>query len=127
MNTLVKSEPTTTTPAKVEREVAWMLPTVNIYETREGYVLEAEMPGVNKAGLEVTLENNELTLVGHRVLDPLPSEVIYRETRPAEFRRTFEIDPSIDASKITAHLEQGLLTLRLPKAERIQPRKISVA
>ena len=126
MNTLMKNE-TTTAPAKVEREAAWVLPTVNIYETREGYVLEAEMPGVNKTGLEITMENNELTLAGHRALDPIKAEAVYRETRPAEFRRTFEIDPSIDASKITAHLEQGLLTLRLPKAERIQPRKISVA
>jgi len=126
MKTLVQKDTPTTTPAKPEREPQWMLPAVNIYESPEGYLLEAEMPGVNKKGLEVTLDNNELTIVGHRETVPLQPEVIHRESKPAEFRRTFEVDPSIDTGAITAQMDQGLLTLRLPKAQRLQPRKIAV-
>lgn len=103
-------------------------PTVNIFETKDGFVLEAEMPGVNKEGLEITLEGNALTLVGRRNGEGVPNgEVLYRESRPAHFRRVFELDPAIDTSKINARIEQGILTLTLPKAERVKPRKITVA
>jgi len=110
---------------KPERQ--YVIPEVNIFETREGYVLEAEMPGVSKDGLEVTLDNNELTLVGHRRQPPGPGNALVRESRNADFRRVFELDPAIDTSVVSARMEQGLLTLTLPKSERLKPRKISVA
>jgi len=101
-------------------------PEVNIYETKEGYVLEAEMPGVNKSGLEITLEGNVLTFLGHRGDDFLDASLLYRESKPADFRRVFELDPAIDTSKISAKIEQGVLTLHLPKSEKVKPRKIAV-
>jgi len=104
----------------------YLSPQVNIFETKDGFVLEAEMPGVNKDGLEITLEENNLTLVGRRQNESFGSEVIYRETKPAHFRRVFELDPVIDAGKIGAKMEQGILTLTLPKAEKVKPRKITV-
>lgn len=107
-------------------ERAYMAPEVNIYETPEGYVVEAEMPGVPKDGLEITLENNTLTFVGHRATEPAAGEVLYRESRAADYRRVFELDPAIDAEKITAEMHQGVLTLHLPKAERVKPRKIEI-
>jgi len=127
MKTLVQNE-NAASPARVANaaEPAWTLPAVNIYETKEAYVLEAEMPGVSKKGLEVTLENNELTIVGHRDTTPVKPEWLYRESKPAEFRRSFELDPAIDTAQIAARIDQGLVTLTLPKAERIKPRKISV-
>lgn len=126
MKTLVQTQ-NPLAPARVEQEpTAWLLAPVNIFETNDGYVLEAEMPGVNKKGLEITLEGNELTITGHR--DDAPTAgLLYRESKPAGFRRSFELDPAIDASKISAHLDQGLLTLRLPKADQIKPRKINVS
>jgi HSP20 family protein len=51
---------------------------------------------------------------------------VYRETRGFDYRRAFEIDPSIDTAKITAKIDQGVLTLTLPKAESVKPRKITV-
>ena len=105
---------------------AWELPPANIREEQEAYVLELEMPGVPKDGIEVTVENNELTIVGHRS-DPQPQgEVVYRESRNGDFRRSFEIDTSIDTAKIVAKMEQGILRLTLPKAESLKPRKIAV-
>ena len=89
-------------------------------------MLEAEMPGVNKDGLEVTLEGNSLELVGHRQGELPEGQTLYRESKPADFRRVFELDPAIDAGKITARMEQGILTLTLPKAEKVKPRKITV-
>jgi HSP20 family protein len=104
----------------------WLLPPVNVYELQEAYVIEAEMPGVARDGLEVTLEDHTLTLAGRRGLNAPPGAALHVESKPAGFRRVFEVDPAIDAGKISARLEQGLLTVHLPKAERLQPRRITV-
>lgn len=113
-----------TRPA-VERNVEFISPEVNIFETKEGYVLEAEMPGVNKEGLELTLEGNEITIVGRRNLERM-TQPLFRESREADFRRVFELDPAIDTSKVSARMEQGVLTLSLPKSEKVKPRRIAV-
>jgi HSP20 family protein len=84
------------------------------------------MPGVNKDGLEITLEGNEITLVGHRHVERLNGELIFTESRDADYRRVFELDPAIDTGKVSARMEQGVLTLTLPKSERVKPRKIKV-
>jgi HSP20 family protein len=122
MKATVEKQAQATRPDRVE----YIIPEVNIFETRDGYVLEAEMPGVNKDGLEITLEGNELTLVGRRNQDNRTGETLFRERPTAHYRRLFELDPAIDTSKIAARMEQGLLTLTLPKSERVKPRKISV-
>ena len=130
MSTIIKQaqESAPSNPASVEIEREYVRPMVNIYENQEGYVLEAELPGVNKAGVSVSLEGNLLTLEGRRVLSAAQdSESLYRETQDADFRRVFEVDPAIDGGKITARMEQGVLTLTLPKAEAAKPRTIAVA
>jgi len=104
----------------------YVSPVVNICETPEGYVLQAEMPGVNKEGLEIMLEGNEITIVGHRGSDVLPGQPLFRESNSADFRRVFELDPAIDTSKISAQVDQGVLTLTLPKSEKVKPRRIKV-
>jgi len=104
----------------------YLTPLANILETKDGYVLEAEMPGVNKDGLEVSVENGELTIAGRRTVVEVPGRELYRESRAFDYRRTFELDPSIDAAKISAKIDQGVLTLHLPKAEAVKPRKITV-
>ena len=108
-------------------ERPYLAPDVNIFETKDSYVLEAEMPGVNKDGLEITLEDNVLTLVGRRQDDKATGELIYRESKPADFRRVFELDPAIATQNITAKIEQGILTLHLPKTEKVKPRQITVS
>ena len=112
-----------------ERTVAqeFVSPEVNIFETKDGYVLEAEMPGVSKEGLEITLEGNEITIVGHRHTEPASGNALLRERRELDYRRVFELDPAIDTGKVSAKIEQGLLTLTLPKSERVKPRKIVVS
>jgi HSP20 family protein len=118
--------------ASVQNEVAettpqeYIAPEVNIFETKDGYVLEAEMPGVSKEGLEITLEGNEITLVGHRNRETPVGASLFRESRLVDYRRVFELDPAIDTSRVSARIEQGVLTLTLPKSEQVKPRKISV-
>ena len=104
----------------------WVQPQVNIVETKEGYILEAEMPGVSKDGLEVLLEGNELTIVGRRIPMTENAQLLYRESYDYDFRRSFELDPAIDTSRITARMENGVLHLELPKAEKVKPRRITI-
>ena len=107
-------------------ERGYLVPQVNIAETKDSLILEAEMPGVSKEGLEVLLEGNELTIVGRRETGVSGAEQVYRESSPRDFRREFVLDPSIDTSKLSATIEQGMLTLTLPKTEKVKPRKIQV-
>ncbi len=101
-------------------------PVVNISETKYSFVLEAEMPGVNKDGLEITLENNELTIIGRRNRETVSGEPLFGERHTAHFRRVFELVPAIDTGRINAKADQGVLTLTLPKSERVKPQKITV-
>jgi HSP20 family protein len=109
------------------RQPEYATPEVNIFENKDGYVLEAEMPGVNKEGLEITVEGNELTIIGHRHAEQVAGQPIFRERRLADYRRLFELDPAIDAAKVSAKIDQGIVTVTLPKSERVKPRKIAVA
>jgi len=104
----------------------WATPRANIREEKDAYILQLDMPGVTKEGLEITVENNELTIIGHRI-DPEPQgEVVYRETRAQDYRRVFDLDPSIDVNRISAKMDYGVVTLTLPRAESVKPRKIAV-
>ena len=102
-------------------------PPASVTEIGDGYMLEIEMPGVKKDGFEISVENNELTITGRRSLPAVEGTLIHRESRPENFRRVFELDPSIDANKISAKIEQGLVILTLPTAEHVKPRKITVS
>ena len=126
MKTTLQKE--TVTAPTVERTptVQYVAPDVNIYETKDGYALEAEMPGVNKDGLEITLEGHEITIVGRRRAEIATGEPLFRERHGADFRRVFELDPAIDTTKISARMNQGVLFLMLPKSEVVKPRKITV-
>jgi HSP20 family protein len=123
MNTLTR-ETRETDRAQAEQ---FITPSASVTEVGDGYRLEIEMPGVKKNGLEISFENNELTIIGRRSLPAVEGTLIHRESRPENFRRMFELDPSIDANKIGAKIEQGLVTLTLPKAEHVKPRKITVS
>jgi HSP20 family protein len=123
MNTIVREN------RETERgnQEQYTAPMASLAENGDGYMLQVEMPGVNKEGLEISIENNELTILGRRSLPTINGAVLHRESRRENFRRTFELDPSIDANKISAKIDQGILTVHLPKAEQVKPRKITVS
>src|SRR5215467_8126853 len=123
MNTLTR-ETRESGRTQVEQSI---MPPASVTEIADGYVLEIEMPGVKKDGLDISAENNELTIVGRRSLPAVEGTLVHHESRRENFRRTFELDPSIDADKISAKIDQGLVTLTLLKAEHVKPRKITVS
>ena len=112
---------TAETPARIR----YVTPAVAIFEDADGYTIEAELPGVSKDGVHVTVENGELTFTGTKRTRPAGTR-IYGELAHADYRRVFDLDPAVDTAKITAKMDQGLLTLRLPKAQEKKPRTISV-
>jgi len=122
MNTLVRQNDSDS----LQKE-QFVAPSASVLEEGDGYVLQVEMPGVNKEGLEISIENNELTIIGRRSLPTVQGTLIHHESRRENYRRTFELDPSINSDKISAKVDQGVVTLTLPKAEHVRPRKISVS
>ncbi len=130
MSTATNQDELKTAPVAEQPETAqnFVSPEVNIHETTDGYVLEADLPGVNKTGLDIAVEANILTITGHRTQVNQPAEPVYRGSHPSyDYRRAFELDPAIDTAKIDARLEQGVLTVRLPKSERAKTRKVQVS
>lgn len=124
MNTTIEKE----TQATIERpgSVQYVTPDVNIFEAPDAYYLEAEMPGVGRDGLEITVEDREITLIGRRQADVATGNALVRERRATDYRRVFELDPTIDTARIAAKIDQGMVTVTLPKVEKVKPRKISV-
>jgi len=122
------------TDVSVEREgrppeppESYFVPATDIYETAEELVLVADMPGVSTSGLDVTAEDNVLTLRGRPAEESKPQgEVLLEEFQAGEFYRSFQLPADYDTQKIHATLKQGVLTLRLPKSERVKPRRIEV-
>ncbi len=127
MDTLVRENRTENRTNGQLATEQFVAPVATVLENANGYLLQVEMPGVNKEGLEMWVENNELTIIGRRSPPTVQGTVIHRESRRENFRRSFELDPSIDAGDIGAKIEQGVVTLTLPKAEQVKPRKITVS
>ena len=105
-----------------ERYVA---PPVDIYETREGLVVLADVPGVAPEALDVRVDHNVLTIRGH-ARHGAPGEVTYREYDLVNFFRQFELNDKVDQRYITADLKSGVLTVHVPKAQEAKPRQIEV-
>jgi HSP20 family molecular chaperone IbpA len=102
-------------------------PVVRIYEEDEAWMLEAEMPGVTRDNVQINTEDTELTIVGRKSDTAVEdAKVLYRESHSHDYRRVFELHPSVDTSRIKARMESGLLKVTLPKAERVKPRSIQV-
>jgi len=125
--TVAANPPQKTSPSREETRSheQYITPPVDIYETAEGLVVKADLPGVAKEGLDVRVENHLLTIRG-KVAHVAAGDPVYREYGLVNFFRQFELNERVDASKISAELKHGVLTLNLPKAEEAKPRKIEV-
>jgi len=104
-----------------------MSPPVDVVEDPSGITLFADLPGVPKDKLNVRLEMDSLTIEGEVVLDtPEGMESSHVEVRMPRYRRTFSLSNELDKEKVQAEFRNGVLKLRIPKAEHVQPRKIEV-
>ena len=120
--------PTKTDPV-VERQetLPAFTPAVDIYETDNGLVLQADMPGVGKDGLDVQVEGNVLTIVARTdEYPPAQSSLLHQEYVAGDYQRSFILGDDIDRSKIEAELSDGVLALTLPKSESVVPKRITV-
>ena len=117
-----------TRATQAARPEALLLPPVDVIENGTGIILYADLPGVSKDTLNVHVEADTLTIDGRLSLAvPEGLEVSHAEVSLPGYRRTFTLSRELDTTKVSAEFKQGLLTLRIPKAESAQPRKIAVS
>ena len=105
----------------------WM-PSVNIRETEQAFFVEAELPGLTKKDIDITLENNMLKLSGERRFEKDTNEESYHrvERSYGSFLRTFSLPSQVNAESVKASFKDGVLTIEVPKAEEAKPRKIAI-
>jgi len=119
-------------PAERQQEVRArddqaLMPPVDVVEDSTGITLYADLPGVSKENLELSVEGDSLTIQGNVALAmPQALQPSYAEVNSSLYRRVFTLSKELDPDKITAELAQGVLKLRIPKAEHAQPRRIEI-
>lgn len=105
--------------------LTWV-PEVDIMESKEAIVLHADLPGVKKENIDIDVHDGVLSLCA--TVDPLPERWrnVYSEYQPGGYCRRFTLGEQVDPAKITASLDNGVLTLTLPKADAHKPRKVAI-
>lgn len=104
-----------------------LMPPVDVIEDSTGITLRADLPGVPKDKLKLQVEAGTLTIEGEVSIPMLESmEATYVEVGLPRFRRVFTLSKELDTGKVSAELKQGVLSLRIPKAEHAQPRRIDI-
>ncbi len=103
-------------------------PRYNVEETADAFVVTAYVPGVHRADVETHVDDETLTVLARRTWTPPTNWTeVYRETSTADYRLALELDHRVNREAVRAELNQGVLTLTLPKAEAVKPRKIEIA
>ncbi|WP_325170208.1 Hsp20/alpha crystallin family protein [Noviherbaspirillum pedocola] len=112
---------------RAEQEEPALLPPVDVIEDAGGITLYADLPGVPKENLSLQLERDRLTIEGRVALD-MPQEIQsnFAEVRLGRYRRVFALSKELDGEQTSAELKNGVLKLRIPKAQHAQPRKIAI-
>lgn len=107
---------------------AWT-PAVDIFDTEEAIVLRAELPGLSTEDIEIEIDDNVLTLKGERRFQEAVDEGrFYRLERAyGHFQRSVTLPQGVKADEISADFENGVLSVRVPKADEVKPRKIAIA
>jgi HSP20 family molecular chaperone IbpA len=123
---LAKKEQGNVATVERTRDSLTYIPQADIWETDDELRVYADLPGVSPENLDVRFENGELTIYGK--VNPRHDDItfLFGEYGIGDFHRTFTVGEMIDASKISAELRDGVLTLHLPKMEEVKPRRIQV-
>ncbi|HWM91007.1 MAG TPA: Hsp20/alpha crystallin family protein [Thermoanaerobaculia bacterium] len=116
------------TDAQGEETRSWV-PPVDIQETGDSYLFHAELPGMTKEDIHITLENNVLRVSGERKFEKDAKKESYHrvERTYGTFARTFSLPTQVDAENVQAAFENGILTVTIPKAEQAKPRRIAIS
>ena len=96
-----------------------LTPSVDINESNDAFMISAELPGIEKSNIEVKVEENNLILIANRYIDKSDTneKFHYNERRSGTFSRSFKLPKSVKEEKITAKLDNGVLSIVIPKAE----------
>lgn len=122
-------DPQESLPALAKRSPERRLcaPPIDIFESDDGLVLRADLPGVTSDGLELQVQDNKLTLFGRVTSDvPEGATLLHQEYDVCDFLRSFILSEGVDHDRIQAKLTAGVLEVLLPHADRPQPRRIPV-
>ena len=111
-----------------EPETGGFAPAMEVRETEDAYILEADVPGIPKDAIDITVEDNRVTIKGERKTEEAKSGKGYHRTerRYGSFERSFTVRDGFDAEKVAASVEHGVLRLTLPKRAEQKPRRIEV-
>ena len=112
--------------ARREQHPEYYLPAVDICETGDEFVIKFDMPGVEKDNLEISVEKNMLTVIGHVSMESV-GNIVYQETRIGNYRREFTLPDDVDENNISAEMKDGVLTVKIQKPEKVKPKKIEIA
>jgi HSP20 family protein len=115
-----------TTEGESTRSCPVYIPAVDIFESEESLVLVADMPGVSPENVSIDIRDNQLSLRGTVEIEETKERVHIEEYGIGDYYRQFSLGRAIDQSRIEASMRNGVLTLTLPKADIVKPRKISV-
>lgn len=122
-----KKAPADVARAEQTRNVPHYRPNVDIIETSEELLVLADVPGADAKDIDINFENGTLTLHARvNVRQETETDYLLREYGTGDFVRTFQVSEQIDASRISAEVADGVLTLHLPKTEAVKPRTIKV-
>jgi HSP20 family protein len=109
------------------RDCACFVPRADVYETGDAIVVLADMPGVDEESVDITLEDNVLTINGYVDIEPPEGYgLAYAEYRVGDYLRAFTLSDQIERSSIEATVKDGVLRLYLPKVEQVKRRKIAI-
>lgn len=115
------------TESAVHNERHYLVPPVDVVEDASGITLYADLPGVNKDGLNLQVDGDTLTIEGSIALALAEGAVAtHVEVNAQHYRRAFTLSRELDADKVQASFDAGVLRLRIPKAEHAQPRKVEI-
>ncbi len=109
-----------------EQPPQYYVPAVDVSETPEGLILRYDMPGVKKGNIDITLDKGTLSVTG-RAEPEVSGTAVYRETRVGDYRREFTLPEDVDADRVTAEMNEGVLTVRIAKSEKAKPKRIAIA
>ena len=114
--------------ASGDTEEAVWAPRVDLAENDHAYLVQLDVPGMNTEDLEVNFQDGSLSISGDRKKEEASEEAGYVrvERRFGRFYRSFDLPKTVDASKIEAKYENGVLSIRIPKAEESKPRTVSI-
>jgi HSP20 family protein len=114
-------------PIRKAMEGTWM-PAIDLTETEKEFILRVEVPGVPKENLDVHLEGEVLTLTGHRETKTTEKgeNMLWEEREAGRFVRTLRLPKAVEANKVEAVFQDGILTVRVPKAEIAIKNKILI-